>query len=213
MMVWRRKRQSLFPHWVGKSGTALERAAQLEGSSHCSSMGFSKSLESTVNVWTPLLLLRGQSSSPSAPAWPVLPVLAGSACLLCGSERVGWLCGKHQLQGKTQEGVEPCSGPDMRARPLAEMLLTAVFESAYFSSYLQHARIRPTAGDCSSQSMLQTSPSLCRVPVRSPFPQFAEEPQSLCSPKLLAVGSWNQACFPGPQHSWSLLPSCLPHCS
>lgn len=71
-----------------------------------------------------------------------------------GAARAGWLCLPALRQracgtavwetpapGETQEGVEPLSGPDMRARPLAEMLLTAVFESAYFSYYLQCTRI------------------------------------------------------------------------
>lgn len=55
--------------------------------------------------------------------------------------------------GETQEGVEPPSGPDMRARPLALTLLPAVFVSACCSYELQR-------GDCFSQSMWHTRPSL-----------------------------------------------------
>lgn len=104
--------------------------------------------------------------------------------------------------GEAREGVEPRSGPDMRAGPLAEMLLTAVFESAYSSYYLQCTRLRPTAGDCSSHSMWQTSPSLRRLLDKSlyalPFPQPAEAPHSRCPPKLLAAGGLFQACLPVP---------------
>lgn len=91
-----------------------------------------------------------QADSAAHAGWLCLPAL-----------RCGTAVWETPAPGETQEGVESPSGPDMRrARPLAEMLLTAVFESAYFSYYLQCAWIRPTAGDCSSRSVRQTSPSL-----------------------------------------------------
>lgn len=94
-----------------------------------------------------------QADGAAHAGWLCLPALRPPAC--------GTAVWETPAPGETQEGVESPSGPDMRrARPLAEMLLTAVFESAYFSYYLQCTWIRPTAGDCSSQSMRQTSPSL-----------------------------------------------------
>lgn len=94
-----------------------------------------------------------QADGAAHAGWLCLPALRPPAC--------GMAVWETPAPGETQEGVESPSGPDMRrARPLAEMLLTAVFESAYFSYYLQCTWIRPTAGDCSSQSMRQTSPSL-----------------------------------------------------
>lgn len=103
-----------------------------------------------------------------APADTLRAGRGGWLCLLALRQRAcGTAVWETPAPGEAQEGVEPRSGPDMRARPLAEMLLTAVFESAYFSYYLQRTQISPTAGDCSSQSIWQTSPSLRRVSDRA----------------------------------------------
>lgn len=139
--------------------------AQLEGSSPCRDRGFPRGLHPQFafgHVPQPIPSAAGSSSA------------APEGC-------VGWLCGNHQLQGKRRRElsllqVQTCER-GLWLRHCCQLCLQVPI-----------APISCSAGDCSSQSMWQTSPALhgvSRGACTFSIPPVLQAPQSCCSPKLV----------------------------